>query len=161
LDKQEAADALEHLQHVAGRVALHVLAGQTDAAKSTGEQALPLLEARLRERPDDFLAMKGLSWVYLGLGRNTDALRASKQAADLLSIEKDALTGPSYQNGLAQIEARAGAPKEAVKRLQHLLSIPAGGAVSIARLRIDPVWDPIRDRPDFQQLLSGPEKTGP
>ena len=63
--------------------------------------------------------------------------------------------------GLAQIEARAGAPEGAVKRLQHLLSIPAGGAVSIARLKIDPVWDPIRDRPDFQQLLSGPEQVGP
>jgi TolB-like protein/cytochrome c-type biogenesis protein CcmH/NrfG len=42
-----------------------------------------------------------------------------------------------------------------------LLSIPAGGVVSIAALKIDPVWDPIRDRPDFQQLLSGPEQVGP
>jgi hypothetical protein len=28
-------------------------------------------------------------------------------------------------------------------------------------LKIDPVWDPIRNRPDFQQLLSGPEQIGP
>ena len=63
--------------------------------------------------------------------------------------------------GLAQIEARAGAPEEAVRRLRRLLSIPAGGAVSIAALKIDPVWDPIRNRPDFQQLLSGPEQIGP
>jgi len=27
--------------------------------------------------------------------------------------------------------------------------------------RIDPVWDPIRSRPDFQQLLSGTELIGP
>jgi hypothetical protein len=33
--------------------------------------------------------------------------------------------------------------------------------MSIARLKIDPVWDPIRDRPDFQQLLSGTEQIGP
>jgi len=71
------------------------------------------------------------------------------------------VVGPSFQAGLAQIEARAGAAEEAIKRLQHLLSIPAGGAVSIARLKIDPVWDRIRDRPDFQQLLSGPEQIGP
>jgi hypothetical protein len=32
---------------------------------------------------------------------------------------------------------------------------------SIAGLKIDPVWDPIRNRPDFQQLLSGPEQIGP
>jgi hypothetical protein len=28
-------------------------------------------------------------------------------------------------------------------------------------LKIDPVWDPIRNRPDFRQLLSGPEQIGP
>jgi hypothetical protein len=41
-----------------------------------------------------------------------------------------------------------------------LLSIPAGLAASIARLKIDPVWDPLRNRPDFQQLLLGPEQIG-
>jgi serine/threonine-protein kinase len=105
--------------------------------------------------------MTGLSWVYLAIGRNVDALRLARQAADTISIEKDAFSGPRFQIGLAQIEARAGAPGEAVKRLRHLLSIPAGIVASIAFLKIDPVWDPIRNRPDFQQLLSGPEQIGP
>ena len=161
LEKEVANSDRGRLQQLAGRVALRVLAGQTEAAKSAGEEALPLLEARLRERPDDTFAMTELSWVYLALGRNTDALRLSRQAADTIPIEKDALTGPSFQNGLAQIEARAGAPEEAIKRLRRLLSIPAGQVASIARLKIDPVWDPIRNRPDFQQLLSGPEQIGP
>jgi hypothetical protein len=95
------------------------------------------------------------------LGRNADALRLSGQAADTISLEKDALAGPNFQMGLAQIEARAGAPEEAIKRLRQLLSIPAGGAASIVGLKIDPVWDPIRDRADFQQLLSAPEQIGP
>ena len=105
--------------------------------------------------------MAELSWVYLALGRNADALRLSRQAADSISVEKDAVSGPGFQSGLAQIEARAGAPEEAVKRLRRLLSIPAGVVASIALLKIDPVWDPIRNRPDFQQLLSGPEQIGP
>jgi hypothetical protein len=63
--------------------------------------------------------------------------------------------------GETQIEARAGASEEAIKTLRRLLSIPAGGAASIARLKIDPVWDPIRNRPDFQKLLSGPEQSRP
>src|SRR5262249_18666183 len=160
-EKEVANDDREHLQQLAGRVALRVLAGQTGAARSAGEQALPLLEARLRERPDDTFVMTGLSWVYLALGRNADALRLSRQAADTMSIEKDAFAGPSFQSGLAQIEARAGAPEEAIKRLRHLLSIPAGQVASVARLKIDPVWDPIRNRPDFQELLSGQEQIGP
>jgi TolB-like protein/Flp pilus assembly protein TadD len=154
-------DHRAHLQQLAARVAVRVLAGEAEAAKSMGEEALPLLEARFRERPDDTFAMTELSWVYLALGRNADALRLSRQAADAISIAKDAFSGANFQDGLAEIEARAGAPDEAIKRLRRLLSIPAGGEVSIARLKIDPVWDPIRNHPDFQQLLSGPEQIGP
>ena len=161
VEKRVVNDDRAHLQQLAGRVALRVLAGQTEAAKSGGEEALPLLEARLKEQPDDTFAMTALSWVYLALGHNTDALRLSRHAADSISIEKDAVTGTNFQIGLAQIEARAGEPEEAVKRLRRLLSIPAGVVASIARLKIDPVWDPIRNRPDFQQLLSGPEQIGP
>jgi TolB-like protein len=151
----------KQLQQVAGRTALRVLEGQTEAAKSAGEEALPLFEARLREQPDDAFAMTELAWVYLALARNADALRLAREAAASMPVEKDAVSSPTFQNGLAQIEARAGAPEEAVKRLQHLLSIPAGDNVSVVRLKIDPVWDPIRNRPDFQQLLSGPEQIGP
>ena len=151
----------KQLQQVAGRTALRVLEGRTEAAKSAGEEALPLFEARLREQPDDVFAMTELAWVYLALARNADALRLAREAAASMPVEKDAVSSPTFQNGLAQIEARAGAPEEAVKRLQHLLSIPAGDNVSVVRLKIDPVWDPIRDRPDFQQLLSETEQIGP
>jgi TolB-like protein/class 3 adenylate cyclase len=161
LEKEVGNNDLGHLRQLAGRAALSVLAGEPEAAKFAGEEALPLLEARLMERPDDTFAMAELSWVYLALGRNADALRLSRQAADSISIEKDAVSGPGFQSGLAEIEARAGAPEEAIKRLRRLLSIPAGVVASIARLKIDPVWDPIRNRPDFQQLLSGPEQIGP
>ena len=161
VEKEVGKSDRAHLEQLAGRAALRLLAGEPEAAKSAGEQALPILEARLRERPDDTFAMTQLSWVYLALGRNADALRLSRQAADTVSIEKDAFSGPGFQMGLAQIEARSGAPEEAIKRLRRLLSIPAGQVASIALLKIDPVWDPIRNRPDFQQLLSGPEQIGP
>jgi serine/threonine-protein kinase len=161
LEKEVPKNDREHLLQLVGRAVLRLLAGQTEAAKSAAEQALPLLEASLRERLDDTFAMTGLSWIYLALGRSADALRLSRQAADLMPIEKDAVDGAAFQSDLAQIEARAEAPEEAINRLRRLLSIPAGGFVSIARLKIDPVWDPIRNRPDFQQLLSGPEQIGP
>ena len=159
--KEGSNSNVGRLQQLAGRAALRVLEGDIEAAKSAGEEALPLLEARLKEAPDDTFAMTGLSWVYLALGRNSDALQLARQAADLIPVEKDALTGTIFQTGLAEIETRAGAPEEAVERLKHLLSIPAGQPVSLARLKIDPVWDPLRDRPDFQQLLIGTELIGP
>src|SRR4029453_6314286 len=87
LEKEVADSDRGRLQQLAGLVAVHVLAGQTEAAKSAGEEALPSFEVRLRERPDNTFVMTGLSWVYLALGRDADALRLSRQAADTISIE--------------------------------------------------------------------------
>ena len=145
------------LHQLMARVGIQVLAGQGAAAKSECEQLRALLEARLAERPEDRISLTALAWTYVCLGRNTDALRAARQAADSLPIEKDALAGPFFLAGLAEIEARTGQANEAVKILRQLLTIPAGSFVSIARLKIDPVWDQIRNDPGFQKLLSEPE----
>jgi TolB-like protein/serine/threonine protein kinase/Flp pilus assembly protein TadD len=140
------------------RVGIQVLAGQNAAAKFECEQARALLEAQLAERaPEDRVALPALAWVYICLGRNADALRVAREATEALPIEKDALSGANLLLGLAEIEAHTGQPEESVKILQRLLTIPAGGIVSIARLKIDPVWDPIRNDPGFQKLLSEPE----
>jgi serine/threonine-protein kinase len=158
--KNENDDPRERVSRLVARVAIRVLAGDAAGEKAESEEACALMEARLRERPDDGFAMTQLSWVYLALGRKADALRMAHRAAEWLPIEKDAFGGPSFAVGLAQIQARTGEAPEAVKTLRHLLSIPAGIAVSLNRLKIDPVWDPIRSVPEFQQLLAGREEIG-
>src|SRR6266478_2574589 len=146
-----------HLRKLEARVGIQVLAGQGAAAKSECEQTRALLEARLAERPGDRISLTALTWVYVCLGRNADALRVARQAADSLPIEKDAIVGRILLAGLAEIEARTGHADEAVRILRQLITAPAGQFVSIARLKIDPVWDPIRNDPDFQKLISEPE----
>jgi tetratricopeptide (TPR) repeat protein len=145
------------LRQLEARVGIQVLAGQAAAAKSECEQTRALLEARLAERPEDRISLTALAWAYVCLGRDTDALRVARQAADLLPIEKDALAGPFFLAGLAEVEARTGRAEEAVKIIRQLITAPAGQVVSIARLKIDPVWDPIRNDPGFQKLISEPE----
>jgi TolB-like protein/thioredoxin-like negative regulator of GroEL len=144
-------------RRLSARVAIQVLAGQI--ARDEAEEARVLLEKGLSERPDDLLGRCELAWVYVALDRKADALRLSREAADLLTIEMDAILGATGQLGLAEIEARAGEPQAATNRLRHLLSIPSG--ISIVRLKIDPVWDPIRNRPEFQELLTMKEHVGP
>ena len=105
---KENDDPRERVPRLVARVAIRVLAGDAASAIAESEEARALLEARLRERPDDGFAMTQLSWVYLALGRNADALRMAHQAAEWLPIEKDAFGGPSFAVGLAQIQARTG-----------------------------------------------------
>jgi TolB-like protein/Flp pilus assembly protein TadD len=145
------------LHQLMARVGIQVLAGQGAVVKPECDQTRALLEARIAERPEDRISLTALAWVYVCLGRNTDALRVARQAADLLPVEKDALAGPFFLAGLAEIEARTGHVEDAVKIIRQLITVPAGSFVSIARLKIDPVWDPIRNDPDFQKLLSEPE----
>jgi len=145
------------LRQLMARVGIQVLAGQGAVAKPQCEQTRALLEGRLAERPEDRTSLTALAWVYVCLGRNADALRVARQAANSLPIEKDALAGPFFLAGLAEIEARIGHAEDALKIIRQLITAPAGSFVSIARLKIDPVWDPIRNDPDFQKLISEPE----
>jgi TolB-like protein/Tfp pilus assembly protein PilF len=153
--------ATDERRRLSARVAIRVLAGNLAGTEADAEKARQLLEERLRERPDDILSMPQLSWVYLALKRNGDAIKLARQGANLLPPEKDVIVGNLLLTGLAEIEARTGATVDAIAILRRLLSVPAGGSVSISRLKIDPVWDPIRNNPGFQQLLTGTEHVGP
>jgi TolB-like protein/cytochrome c-type biogenesis protein CcmH/NrfG len=148
-------------QRFAAKAGIRVLAGDVTGAHADAEKARELLEARLREQPNDFRSLRALSWVYLALDRRADAIKIAQQTFELLPPEKDAVLGSGNLAALAEIQAQTGAATEAVENLRKLLSIPAGETISIARLKIDPVWDPIRNDPGFQQLLAGTEHIGP
>src|SRR5450432_3974217 len=155
------AATINERQRLAARTAIRFLAGDLSGAQADAEKAHELLEARLREQPQDIRSLRALSWVYLALNRKTDAINIARRAVELLPLEKDAVLGSGNLAGLAEIQAQTGAVTEAVQNLRKLLSIPAGETVSIARLKIDPVWDPIRNDPGFQQLLAVKEHVGP
>jgi hypothetical protein len=76
--------------------------------------------------------------------------------------EKDAVYGPTPIELLARVAARMGEPDRAVAALQKLLSIPYGGAMASntpltpALLRLDPMFDPLRNDPRFQKLAHSP-----
>jgi TolB-like protein/Tfp pilus assembly protein PilF/tRNA A-37 threonylcarbamoyl transferase component Bud32 len=146
------------LARLKARIGIQLLAGQSAAAKSEAEEARALLEPRLAKRaPQDRTSLSESAWVYVCLGRNDDALRIAREAVESMPIEKDAILGVNFLVGLAQIEAHTGQSEDAVKHLRQLLTIPEGAYVSVARLKIDPVWDPIRNHPGFQKLVSEPE----
>ncbi len=141
------------LTQLKARIGIQVLAGQSATAKRDCEEARVLLEAKRAERrSESATSFSELAWIYVCLGRNADALRIAREAAESMPIEKDAVLGPNFLVGLAQIEAHTGQSEDAVKHLRQLLAMPAGEYISVGRLKIDPVWDPIRNDPDFQKL---------
>ncbi len=156
-----ATNAIDERKRLAARTTIRLLSGDLAAAKTEAEQALPVLERRVQERPNELFSLRQLSWVLLAVGRNAEALQVAHRVADLLPPDHDALLGPATLAGLAEIQARTGAAADAIAILRRLLGSPAGESVSIARLKIDPVWDPIRNEPGFQQLLTMKEHVGP
>jgi len=156
-----AAATIPERQRFAAKAIIQILNGDVAGAQGDAEEARELLEVRVREHPQDIRSLRALSWVYLALNRKTDALNVAQQTLDLLPPERDAFLGADNLAGLAEMQAQTGAVAEAVKNLSRLLSMPAGDRVSIVRLKIDPVWDPIRDDPEFQQLLMMKEHIGP
>ena len=159
-DSADSNDS-EQRRQASARIAIRVLSGDIGAAQADAQKLLPVLEQRLHDRPTEILTMTEMAWVYLALYRNADALSISRRAAEELPPQRDALAGDYNLTGLAEVEAHTGETTDAVAILKQLLSIPAGDSVSIARLKIDPVWDPIRNDPGFQKLLTKTELIGP
>ena len=55
---------------------------------------------------------------------------------------------------MAEIYALLGDADHAIPILKRLLQIPYAGAITPALLRLDPVWDQIRNDPRFQELAA-------
>ena len=75
--------AVDERRRLSARVGIRVLGGDLIGAQAEAEKARQLLEERLRERPNDISSMTRLSWVYLALKRNSDAIKLARQAANL------------------------------------------------------------------------------
>jgi TolB-like protein/predicted Zn-dependent protease len=124
--------------------------GQHEAARQKFERAV----REIKPTPDTVVRLDAngtpliLAQAYAGLGDKEKALQQAVQAVK--DYTGDAVNQPSAEVVLAQIQARFGDIDSAIAALPRLLEVPAG--ITIADLKFNPLWDPLRRDPRFQKL---------
>lgn len=124
---------------------------ENEKARDAFQRARPAAEQLLRESPDDPSRRLLLAQLLVGIGDKKGGIAEADRAAELLPESRDAFDGPAVAVGQAQVLAWAGEQDRALELIRRSLSTPNGVTVSL--LKIDPVWDPLRNDPRFQQLI--------
>jgi tetratricopeptide (TPR) repeat protein len=136
------------------------VAGDRAAAQESWKQARSELEPFLKEQPENYELIGDLALTNMGLGDKAAAFAFVEKAMIVVPIEKDATDGPVPIEILARVTAQMGEPDRAIGALQKLLSIPYEGPLALnmpltpALLRLDPMFDPLRNDPRFEKLAA-------
>jgi TolB-like protein/Flp pilus assembly protein TadD len=130
---------------------LYLFQGDKAKARAAFQRALPIAEQSLRESPNDAARHIQLGFILTGLDRKEEAIAEGKRAVELTPESADAFAGPQITASLAQIYAWVGEKDQALQLVDHLLQTPNG--VTVSMLKLDPMWDPLRNDSHFQTLI--------
>jgi TolB-like protein len=131
---------------------LHVAKGDHVKAQPVFFQAEQELKSLRAKGDNSFVLTTILLQVEAHLGHRDEV----ETDADLLlqRIRKDAWGFAREEEAVARAYTTLGDFDRAVPLLRHALAAPALESLTPAFLRLDPFWDPVRNDPRFQKLIS-------
>jgi len=131
-------------------------AGDVAAARATYQEAAQELQRELETvAPGSYPeAHADFGQAYAGMGEAASAIAEGQKAMAIDPTSKDPFEGPKIEEYMARIYALLGDADQAIPILKRLLQIPYAGAITPALLRLDPLWDQIRNDPRFQELAA-------
>ncbi len=88
----------------------------------------------------------------MGLNRHPEAIALCRRGLENDKIAGDSLDSGKIMTELAAALSNAGKEEEAIDLLEELLGRPS--VLNLGRLKADPAWDPLRDNPRFQKLVT-------
>jgi len=128
------------------------MTGNDDDARATFNAARAQQEKTVQAEPNYGPALCMLGLIDAGLGRREDALREARRAVKLVSVERDALVGPTMIKYLAMIAAWTGDKNLACEQLAIAVRPPS--TISYGQLKLLPCWDPLRGDPRFEKIVA-------
>jgi tetratricopeptide (TPR) repeat protein len=126
--------------------------GDGEGARTAFTAARAELGKIIQEQHDNAPVLCVLAVIDAALGNKREANREAKRAAELLPVTRDAVDGARVIKYLALTYSLTGKKDAALTELATAAKIP--GYLSYGELRLDPIWDPIRDDPRFQNILA-------
>jgi tetratricopeptide (TPR) repeat protein len=127
--------------------------GDETAARAAFVNARNELNQIVGSQPDYAAALCALGVVDAALGNKEDAIREGKRAVELMPVSKNAIDGAMLIHYLAAIYAWAGDKDRAIEQLSETAKLP-GSSLSYGRLRLNPLWDPLRADPRFEAIVT-------
>jgi tetratricopeptide (TPR) repeat protein len=128
------------------------LRGDEPVARAAFTSARVKLQQMVRDQPDYAAALCALGVVDAALGNKAEAIREGQRAVELIPVSKSAIDGPMLVRYLAVIYAWTGDKDRAIERLAEAAKLP-GSFLSYGHLRLNPIWDPLREDPRFDNII--------
>ena len=135
--------------------------GDTVGAAARLENLPARIRTQLEIDPTNSRLWSLLAQMEAVLGHKEEAIRCARQATELLPVEIDRYSGPTYRLSLAVVYAWTGEKDRAIDEWARLFRSVQTGDRTLYQLKYGPWAFPLRGNPRWEALLADPKNNAP